>query len=65
MNNIEHLLIEIPLHFENQIYTDVFKDKNNKTLKETIETSKYRLMCYPYFRQVTLKITQPFDILAS
>jgi len=42
MNNIEHLLIEIPLHFENQIYTDVFKDKNNKTLKETIETSKYR-----------------------
>ena len=23
------------------------------------------VMCYPYFRQVPLKITQPFDILAS
>ena len=23
------------------------------------------MMCYPYFRQVPLNITQPFDILAS
>jgi len=44
MNNIEHQLITIPLNFETKIYTDIFKDKNNKTLKETIQTSKYKLL---------------------
>jgi hypothetical protein len=42
MNNIEHLLVDIPLNFEKQVYADIFKDKNNKTLKETLETSKYK-----------------------
>jgi len=42
MNSIEHQLIEIPLHFESQIYSDIFKDKNNTTLKKTIESSRYK-----------------------
>ena len=42
MNNIEYQLIEIPLVIESKIYTDVFKDKNNATLKETIESSRYK-----------------------
>ena len=42
MNDIEHLLVEIPLHFETDIFSDVFKDKNNSTLKETIESSRYK-----------------------
>lgn len=42
MNNIEHQLVTIPLNFETDIYRDIFKDKNNKTLKETIETSRYK-----------------------
>ena len=56
MDNIEHSLIDISLHFENQIYTDVFKDKNNKTLKETIETSTYRslvkIVSQNYFQEL-------------
>ena len=56
MDNIEHSLIDIPLHFENQIYTDVFKNKNNKTLKETIETSTYRslakIVSQNYFQEL-------------
>ena len=42
MNAIEHQLIEIPLKFETQIYTNIFKDKNNTTLKETIESPRYK-----------------------
>ena len=42
MNIIEHQLIEIPLIFESKIFTDVFQDKNNATLKETIESSRYK-----------------------
>ena len=41
MNNIEDQLITIPLNFKTDIYRDIFKDKNNKTLKETLETSRY------------------------
>jgi len=56
MDNIERSLIDISLHFENQIYTDVFKDKNNKTLKETIETSTYRslvkIVSQNYFQEL-------------
>ena len=39
--NILTNLTTLPLKFENKIYTDVFKDKNNKTLKETIEHKRY------------------------
>ena len=46
MNEMVHLLIDIPLHFENQVYADVFKDKNNSTLKETIESSRYKSLYY-------------------
>ena len=42
MNNIEYQLIEIPLVIESKIYTNVFKDKNNATLKETIESPRYK-----------------------
>ena len=42
MNNIKHQLIEISLNFETRIYSNIFKDKNNKTLQATIETSKYK-----------------------
>jgi len=42
MNNIEHQLMTISLDFETKVYTDIFKDKNNKTLKETIQTAKYK-----------------------
>jgi len=41
MNNIKHQFINISLNFEENIYLNVFKGKNNKTLKETIETDKY------------------------
>ncbi len=41
MNNINDKLIELPLHFEPELYTNIFKDKNNKTLQETISTSIY------------------------
>lgn len=41
MNEIQQQLIEIPLQFETQIYTNVFKDKNNATLKETIDSPRY------------------------
>ena len=44
MNDIKHLLIEIPLHFESQIYTNVFKDKDNATLKETVKSSRYKFL---------------------
>jgi len=42
MNDIEHKLIEIPIQFEAQIYTNIFKKKNNSTLKETIESPRYK-----------------------
>lgn len=42
MNKIGHQLITIPLTFETEKYTNIFKDKNNKTLKETIESSRYQ-----------------------
>jgi len=42
MNNIEHQLITISLNFEADKYSNIFKDKNNKTLKETIQASKYK-----------------------
>ncbi len=41
MNEIEAELIEIPLHFETQTHIDVFKSKNNKTLKETMQSKRY------------------------
>ena len=41
MHEIEAELIEIPLHFETQTYGDVFKSKNNKTLKETMQSKRY------------------------
>lgn len=44
MNDFEHQLIEIPLHFETDIYANIFKDKNNSTLKETIESPRYKLL---------------------
>ena len=42
MNEIQKKLIEIPLEFESQIYTNVFKDKNNATVKETIDSPRYK-----------------------
>ena len=42
MNEIKQRLITIPLHIESLRYVDVFKDKNNKTLEETLESSKYK-----------------------
>ena len=44
MNNIEHQLITIPLTFETKNYTNVFKDKNNKTLQETIKSQRYKFL---------------------
>ena len=42
MNNIEDQLITIHLEFKSQIYTNVFKDKNNATVKETIDSPRYK-----------------------
>lgn len=41
---IESQLIELPLYFEPQKYVDIFKSKNNKTLKETINSKKYTFL---------------------
>jgi len=42
MNEIEQKLIEMPLLFEAQIATNVFKEKNNSTLNETIHSPRYK-----------------------
>ncbi len=34
-------LVAIPLVFKETKYKDTFKDKNNKTLKETLESKRY------------------------
>jgi hypothetical protein len=39
---MESKLKTIPLIFETKKYNNVFKDKNNKTLNETIETTRYK-----------------------
>lgn len=44
MNSLEDLMIEIPLHFEPKTYTNIFKNKNNSTLKETIESPRYEFL---------------------
>ena len=33
---------EVKLLFNNRTYTDVFADKNNKTLLETINSTRYK-----------------------
>ena len=40
-SNIFDNLVEIPLEFSSEKYTNIFKDKNNKTLKETLEDKRY------------------------
>lgn len=42
MNNIEKQLTEIPLCFKDEKYINLFKDKNNKTLEETISSKRYK-----------------------
>jgi len=42
MNKIEQKLLKLLLSFENEIYTDVFKEKNNKSLQETLQSSRYQ-----------------------
>ena len=39
--NIFNNLVDIPLDFENKKLKDIFKDKNNKTLKDTISHNRY------------------------
>jgi len=51
MHNIEHLLIKIPLKFESKIYTNVFKDKNNSTLQETIKSPRYKSLITTVFKK--------------
>ena len=41
MHNIQKNLLEVPLDFENQIYTNVFQ-KKNKSLQETLQSSRYQ-----------------------
>jgi len=41
MHKIKQKLLTISLTFEDEIYTDVFKDKNNKSLQETLLSSRY------------------------
>jgi len=38
---IQNNLMTIPLEFEGIKYKNIFKDKNNKTLKETISHKRY------------------------
>ena len=42
MNKITQNLRTISLVFENEIYTNVFQAKNNKSLQETLQSSKYQ-----------------------
>jgi hypothetical protein len=42
MENIEYNLFQINLNFQNELYTDLFKFKNNKTLRETLKSSRYQ-----------------------
>ena len=42
MNKIQQNLLEISLDFENEIYVDVFQKKNNKSLQETLQSSRYK-----------------------
>ncbi|MCX6075849.1 MAG: hypothetical protein NTW78_03080 [Campylobacterales bacterium] len=44
MKEIEKQLIEIPLAFQAGKYENVFQDKNNKTLHETISSQKYKFL---------------------
>ena len=41
MHKIKQKSLTILLTFEDEIYTDVFKDKNNKSLQETLLSSRY------------------------
>jgi hypothetical protein len=41
MHKIQQNLFEISLIFENEIYSDVFQAKNNKSLKETLLSPRY------------------------
>jgi len=42
MNKIQQDLLEISLDFENGIYSNVFQEKNNKSLQETFQSSRYQ-----------------------
>jgi hypothetical protein len=69
------------LYFKNQLKTQkCFNKKSNsyiflqlllemskkeKIKKEFTDQEIENMMCYPYFRQVPINITQPFDIVAS
>ena len=41
------------------------REKCNYSLDDIAQKFNKPMMCYPYFRQVPLKITQPFDIVTS
>jgi len=42
MNSIQQNLLKISLTFENEIYTNIFQGKNNKSLQETFQSSRYK-----------------------
>ena len=48
-----------------KIFDNIIKGIKKDNWEYILESFPEQLICYPYFRQVPLKITQPFDILAS
>ncbi len=56
---LEYDFVAVPLSFEAGIYTDVFKDKNNKTVKTTLEHYRYEKLKEDTFRHYSKFLDWP------
>jgi len=57
--NIPYDLIKIPLVFEKKKINNIFKDKNNKTLKETIEHKRYANLSGSVYEKYSKNLNMP------